>query len=504
MDNWVICWRVYKMHEEVSLNNKFTSWLLLTLAIAIGSGCATSSQDKTGDELQSVPAIARPQPITATSDPIDVESEDSSETDGTTGLSVQTKESPDWDIEDFEQGFCADDIYGQYLTNQYRSLYPEQMQTRKIKVVSTTKKRGKIKKKVVTYKKNEGEYQALLYASTRMNGKTDSYFGAIPVVVNQDVYYWIHYFKTSGRKVFLKWMMRGESLRQIVQPVLQDQGIPIEFFYLAMIESGFNHGAKSVAQAEGTWQFMKGTAKLYGLKINRFVDERRDPIKSTMAAANYLKDLYADLGDWYLAMAAYNAGPGRIRGAMKRTGQSTYWELAETPHLPYETKQYVPKVLAALLLASEAKANGFDVQANSGDILPDSEVNIKTPVKLDDLALHLGISLQSLKKWNPELIGHTTPPKQEGGYSLRLPAIYAIAWKDVESQIQSVSVNDGKIHIVKRGETLARIARRYAISLKDLKAANPGLVAHKLKPGVSITIPSPGMASKTTTADNAG
>lgn len=480
---------------------RFRSWLFLTLAIGFGSGCVTSSQEKSGDEIQAVPAIPRPQPPQADQESATIEGTEEPEIDSIPGLAETSKESPGWDVTDFEQGFCADDIYGQYLTGQYKSLNPERMQTKKIKVV--TKKKGKNRRKVVTYKKNEGEYEALLYASSRMNGKTAPYFGAIPVVVNEEVYYWLHYFKTSGRKVFLKWLMRGESLRQTVQPVLQDQGIPIEFFYLAMIESGFNHGAKSVAKAEGTWQFMKGTAKLYGLKIDRFVDERRDPIKSTMAAANYLKDLYADLGDWYLAMAAYNAGPGRIRSAMKRSGQTSYWDLAESSFMPYETKQYVPKVLAALLLASEAKANGFEVQANPNDALPDSEIVVKSPVRLADLARHLGISTQSIKKWNPELIGHSTP-QQNGGYTLRLPTIHAIAWNDVESQIQSVSVFEGKTHIVKRGETLLRIARRYDVSVKDLKAANPGISPNKLKPGLSLTIPSPGMADRSQTAKNAG
>lgn len=479
----------------------FKTTIILTAAMMLLiSGCATTQSTDSRDHTTAVPAVPRPQPRTqALSTPdqknlaLTPEKDPSaSDEDDEEDLADQSLEEGEED--DVTQGFCADDLYGQYLISQYRIQNPERMQIRKTKVIQKVGKGKKTRKKVVTYSKNTGEYEALLYASEVMNGKTASYYGAIPVHVNEEVYYWVHYFKTSGRKLFLNWLMRGEALRQSVQPVLQDHGIPIEFFYLAMIESGFNHGARSTAKAEGTWQFMKGTAKLYGLKINRMIDERRDPIKSTIAAATYLKDLYAELGDWYLAMAAYNAGPGRIKGAMRRTGLDNYWSLAATPHMPHETKQYVPKLLAALLLASNAKSHGFDVTPLQQYFLPDTQVLVKAPVRLNDLAARLGISVHMIKRWNPELIGSVTPPPTDGeGYPLRLPALYAIAWNDVEAQIQKAQPVDmdasGKTHIVKRGETLSRIAKKYSVSVQDLKEANPGLSSHRLRPGKVINIP---------------
>ena len=500
-----------------------TTIFLIPLLIILSSGCVTT-QDKDGQESSTqVPEVPRPQPQLkgGSLDPGGAPGADGSESATGADETDDTQEDPEGDLADDEwdadeeltQGFCADDIYGQFLTNLYRLQNPERMKTTKTKVIKKIGKGKKSKKRVLTYAKNTGEYEALLFASERMNGKTASYYGAIPVLVNEDVYFWVHYFKTAGRKIFLKWLMRGEALRQSVQPVLQDHGIPIEFFYLAMIESGFNHKARSSAKAEGTWQFMKGTAKLYGLRINRFVDERRDPIKSTIAAATYLKDLYAELGDWYLAMAAYNAGPGRIKGAIRRTGASDYWALAATPHMPHETKQYVPKVLAALLLASDARGHGFEVVPNQQDFLPESEVLVKSPVRLDDLAARLGISVSMIKRWNPELVGSVTPPlsalggrsdrdsstdtkdgaRTNEGYPLRLPTLYAIAWNDVESQIQKATERDleatGKTHVVRRGETLSRIARRYSVTVQDLKAANPGLHSQSLRPGKVLNIP---------------
>lgn len=328
-----------------------------------------------------------------------------------------------------------------------------------------------------------------------MNGQISPYFGSIPVVVNNRVDYWVQYFKTSGRKEFLKWLIRGEGLKDKVKPILHDGGVPIEFYYLAMVESGFNTGAKSRARATGTWQFMRGTAQLYGLKVNHWVDERLDPVKSTIAAANYLRDLYAELGDWYLAMAAYNAGPGKIRSAIRRAGTRDFWQLAESRHIARETANYVPKVLAAVLLASDPKGHGFDFQTDTAKALPDAEVLVTKPVQLAEIASKLGTTKKQISLWNPELIRSITPPGRKG-YKLRLPLALAEKWENIQNDLATVELTDVQTHTIRKGETLSRLARQYKVRVRDIRAVNPELSAERLKPGKTLAIPVPGIAQR--------
>ncbi len=397
--------------------------------------------------------------------------------------------------EDFEEGFCVDDIYAKYLTQRFAKEHHND------KTPKFTESRRHRRRAVVSDAQRK-EFFALSYARDVMNGKTSPYFGAIPIIVNDKVDFWVQYYKTAGRKQFMRWLVRGEAIKKMVQPILHEGGIPMEFFYLAMIESGFSNSASSRVRATGTWQFMRGTAQLYGLKINHWVDERRDPVKSTIAAANYLKDLYADLGDWHLAMAAYNAGPGKIRKAMRLGGTKDFWKLADTRNLAKETKNYVPKVLAAILLSTDAKANGFDCQGveNSDDTLPDTAVIVKRPVKLDELAHELGLPLKTLIQWNPELIHSITPPSKSG-YSLRLASAYANMFPSIEQKLSLIEVTDIQMHTVRRGDTLSRIAKQYKVAIKQILAINPELNASRLKPGRSIAIPIPGVITSVKRAE---
>ena len=387
-----------------------------------------------------------------------------------------------------EQGFCRDDVYSHHLIRKYRA---EKLADNHARLATKNKKRKTKKARV----KPEGDFVALSYARDRMNGPIAPYFGAIPVVVNNRVDYWVQYFKTSGRKEFMKWLIRGEALKDKVQPILQDGGVPMEFYYLAMVESGFNTGAKSRARATGTWQFMRGTAQLYGLQVNHWVDERLDPLKSTIAAANYLRDLYAELGDWYLAMAAYNAGPGKIRSAMRRAGSRDFWKIAETNHIPRETANYVPKVLAAILLASDTKSHGFDIQDIAVESPPNVEVLVKKPVQLDEIARKLQVTRRQVAAWNPELIRNITPPSRKG-YNLRLPPHLAEKWEIIHPQLAAVEVTDVQTHTIRKGETLSFLARRYRVSVRDIKAVNPDLSAERLRPGKTLAIPIPGINTK--------
>lgn len=452
----------------------FKSSIAYYVAAALLTGCTVASSEQGRDEGSK---------LQATKD------QASSHDDATTGADSVADEAdsiaedePELSLEDFEQGFCADDIYAKHLKSRF------------IAERGPVKPERKTKRSRRRHSLDSSEVEALSYARDRMNGRTAPFFGALPIVVNDRVDFWVQYYKTSGRRQFMGWLVRGESVKKMVQPILQESGIPMEFFYLAMIESGFSNSAYSSAKATGTWQFMRGTAQLYGLKINHWVDERRDPIKSTIAAASYLKDLYAELGDWHLAMAAYNAGPGKVRKAIRRSGTRDYWQIAETDNLAKETKHYVPKVLAAILLATENKAHGFEVQSNPVDVLPETEVVVKRPVKLEELASKLKVPMKTLVSWNPELIRDITPPSKSG-YALRLPTAYANAFPSIENELSYIEVTDIHMHTVRRGDTLSQIARQYKVAVKQILALNPGVKASRLRLGHQVAIPIPGIVS---------
>lgn len=380
--------------------------------------------------------------------------------------------------EEFGEGFCKDDLYSQFLMKKF----PE---------VRSHKSGGKVARQT-HFSARKAEAERLHFARSRLVGEMVPYFGAMPVVANARVEYWMRYFRMEGRNEFLKWLVRGESLKDVVQPLLRTEGLPPELFFLAMIESGFSNVARSKAKATGPWQFMGGTAKLYGLQINYWVDERRDPIKSTIAAARYMRDLYAEFGDWYLAMAAYNAGPGKVKRGIARTGSRDFWIISDTKHLRPETKHYVPKVLGALILASDPPANGFEIVPNPSDLPPSASVVVKRPVKLDDVARQLGISSQLLRKWNPELIHGVTPPRPGAkGYAIRMEKRLADKFAEIESKIPEIEVSDVKMHKVEHGETLSKIARRYNVGIKQIISINPDIRATSLRVGRTIAVPVP-------------
>jgi membrane-bound lytic murein transglycosylase D len=378
--------------------------------------------------------------------------------------------------------FCKDNIYAQYLKEEYLKTHKAVPQKR---IAQPKRRRGR---RYTSLGYNQREVEALFHARLRLTGETAPYFGGIPVVTNPKVEYWIRFFKTVGRKSFLRWLVRGESVRDVVLPILQKQGLPPEFIYLSMVESGFSNQAYSSAKATGPWQFMQGTARLYGLRIDSFVDERRDPVKSTLAAAKHLSDLYQEFGDWYLAMAAYNAGTGRIRGAIRAGRTSNFWELADSPYLPVETKHYVAKVLAALILSSNPAGHGFQFSGDVNDQLPISTAAIKDPVLLSDLATALHTDERSLKKWNPELVSGIVPARRDG-YSLRLTPKLADLYATVAESLPKMQLKEVLSHKIKRGDTLASIAARYRVTLQNLKAHNPGLSPSRLRTGRYVNVP---------------
>ena len=387
----------------------------------------------------------------------------------------------DKDDDDSYGGFCNDDLYSDYLRKEFFEKESRQLES------LPPKEHRKALRKLAA--------KAQYYAHTVLLGPTKPYFGGVPVVATPGVEAWVHYYKTRGRELFIKWMVRGEIYKTLVLNGLHQEGLPPELFYLAMIESGFSNTASSKASATGTWQFMKGTAQHYGLKMNYWVDERRDPVKSTVAAARFLRDLYARFGDWYLAMAAYNAGPGKINRAVRNTHSRDFWALTQTSYISRETKQYVPKMLAALIISTDPEAHGFKLSQVSSIATGLTSVPIMKPTHLHAIATKIGISFIELKRWNPELIRNVTPPHSstdpDKPYQLRIPSTYATRFFDLKDSISYLDVKDVTLHQIQKGETLGELARHYAVPIEEILALNPELRPQRLSIGRTIAIPIP-------------
>lgn len=311
--------------------------------------------------------------------------------------------------------------------------------------------------------------------------------GHIPLVRTKTVDQYIKYFQTKGRKQFQIWLDRLPEYGGLIKDILDEQELPEELINLAMIESGLNPKAFSKASASGMWQFVYSTGKMYGLKRDWYVDERRDPIKSTYAACAHLKDLFAEFDHWYLALAAYNSGSGRIQRAIRLHQTSDFWQLHS---LPRETRNYIPYYLAAAIITRNPEEYGFDAHSAKRKTPFDFDlVELEKSADLSVLARSAGISLKMLKYYNPELRQSATP--QNGTYALRIP-------KGTDSQF-SANFNalpmeqrfapQYIVHKVRRGESLSTISNKYKVSIHDVAAVNKIRNRHKIKIGQKLTIP---------------
>lgn len=250
----------------------------------------------------------------------------------------------------------------------------------------------------------------------------------IPVTYNTKVKWWINHFQTAGRKWFRTWLERSHAYLPSMQKVLAQRGLPQDLAYVAMIESGFSPHAISTAEAVGYWQFITPTANRYGLKTTWWLDERRDFTKSTSAAARYLGDLFRQFGSWYLTAAAYNMGEGRMQRLVTKYATKNYWVLSKMPEFPDETKQYIPKMLAAMLIAKAPKLYGFH------ELVPQQPYtydyfNVPGGTDLQNLARHIGVADSHLSKLNPELVRGFVPTNVRS-HRIRIPKGFLLKASD--------------------------------------------------------------------------
>lgn len=307
-----------------------------------------------------------------------------------------------------------------------------------------------------------------------------------PIVINKQVEMYLDRFQNRQRKQFSRWLARSTAYQPMMEQELEKAGLPKDLVYLAMIESGFNQLACSRAKAVGLWQFMKPTGRQYNLRVDKYVDERRDSLKSTKAAVTYLSDLYKEFGDWHLAVAAYNGGPGKVRSGLRRHKVDNFWSLASKKHLRLETKHYVPKLIAALLIAKEPEKYGFTKIAYQKPLQYDALV-VGPGMSLDAIALISNSSSKQIKRLNLELkLGKT--PLNQARYKINIPeAKLEIAKKNL-TRLHSIVSTGYKTHKIRKSDTLTKISRRYGINKTTILKVN-NLHRGKLAYGRNLRIP---------------
>jgi membrane-bound lytic murein transglycosylase D len=311
----------------------------------------------------------------------------------------------------------------------------------------------------------------------------------IPITMNQTVRHWLEYFQTEGRANFAIYLSRAGRYEPMMRTMFRDAGLPEDLVYVSLIESGFSARAYSRARAVGLWQFISGTGRLYDLRITYWVDERRDPILATQAAVAHLKDLYEEFGSWYLVAAAYNGGPNRVRRGIEGTGSDDFWTLSERRYLRRETRNYVPKLIAAALIAKQPEHFGF-VDIQRADPLVYDIVQVPDATSIDVIATAAGVTQEEIAELNPQILRGVTPPGER--YSLRVPAGTAHRFATNYASVPPSERVTWVQHVVRRGDTLSEIARAYGVSISSITAANRGVHPRRLRIGQRLIIPRAG------------
>src|SRR5271163_3597377 len=291
----------------------------------------------------------------------------------------------------------------------------------------------------------------------------------LPLMMTDQVAGFINYFSNRGRGTIERALARSGRYEDMIRQVLKEEGVPQDLIYLAQAESGFHPLAVSRAGARGMWQFMGSRAQGYGLQRSWWIDDRQDPEKATRAAAHHLKDLYSEFGDWYLAMAAYNSGPGTVQSAVKRTGYADFWELYRRNVLPKETRNYVPIILAVTIMAKNPEQYGLDKVVKEKPVAYDT-VRIDYPIDLRLAAECVDATAEQLLDLNPSLLRMTTPKDKE--FDLNLPAGTADKFQSAVASIPTDKRVWWRYHKVQGGETLASVARTYHTTPHAIAEAN--------------------------------
>lgn len=320
----------------------------------------------------------------------------------------------------------------------------------------------------------------------------------VPLILNRQVQNQIAYLAYRRPEIMNRWLERSAVYFPMMRRIFEEEGVPEELIHLSMVESGLVPVAQSHARAVGLWQFIQATGASYGLEVNWWIDERRDPEKSTRAAARHLKDLYEYWNDWHLALANYNVSPRRMRSSIQMAGGvRDYWAIF--PYLPRETRGYVPSYIAATLIAINPADFGLEpnmgAQPYAYEVVP-----VQGSVDLNVLAQAAGITTAELRTLNPELLRWATPPGREP-YPLKIPVGSSAQFLEAYEQIPESARRELLVHTVSRGESLGVIANRYSVTVRDIFAANERLTT-TIHPGQQIVIPVPQGSNVAISANN--
>ena len=317
-----------------------------------------------------------------------------------------------------------------------------------------------------------------------------SSYGEIQLDDNEQVDKWINYFQTSGRDRMKIYLSRSHRYIPMMKNVLREYKLPEDLVYVAMIESGFSPNAHSFANAVGYWQFIEETGRRYGLKVNSYVDERKDPVLSTRAAAEYFKDLYGAFGAWHLALASYNAGEYRVNRFVMRYYKRDFWYLSSKRAFPRETANYVPKFIAALRISKDPQKYGFmDIEYQAP--LEYDTVKLEFPISLKKLASKMGVAYKEVQKLNPRYRGEYVPIEEETVIRIPVGKKETILTLLTECRMNKPKFvySDYYWYRVKRGDTLYRLARRNRTSVSTIRRINKMSSRRVLRAGRRIKLP---------------
>ncbi len=321
----------------------------------------------------------------------------------------------------------------------------------------------------------------------------------IPIPQNDRVLGYVEAFQGRLRNFLTDGLTRGAEYLPMIHEVFREEGLPLDLAYVPLVESAFKPTALSRASARGVWQFMRATGQENGLQTDWYIDERADPEKATRAAAKYLKTLHRLFdGDWHLALASYNGGPGRVQRAVQRSGIDDFWQLSASKKklLPRETRDYVPMILAAMIIARNPAQYGFEIPA--AEPLAAELVTLNGPVDLRRIAEWAGVPADDIRALNPELRRWTTPVR-DSAYEVRVPAGTAAAVSDAHRATAPEEAASLQWYSVRKGESLATIARKLRVSRTDLAEANFLRTTAKVRPGQKLVVPrapSPAMLAR--------